>query len=127
MRVRLVKSIDFEAAHWLPDFPEGHKCRRMHGHSYKVDIIVEGEIPEGQSYLIDFGEMKEAVSPIRDRLDHYCLNEIEGLENPTAEMLAHWIWARLEPALPILKEIHIAETCTSRCEYRGPDDGGSRS
>lgn len=119
MRARLVKAFDFEAAHWLPCFPEGHKCRRMHGHSFRVEVVVEGEIPEGRGYLIDYGEIKRAIGPIKDRLDHYCLNEIEGLENPTSEMIAKWIWDRLQPALPGLFEVVVHETCTSRCHYLG--------
>ncbi len=88
MLVRLVKTFDFQAAHWLPSFPEGHKCRQMHGHSYKVDVIVEGDIPEGETYLIDYGIIKKATEPIQNRLDHHCLNNIECLEDPTREMLA---------------------------------------
>ncbi|SRR5690606_34797517 len=123
MRVRLVKTFGFEAAHWLPCFPEGHKCRRMHGHSFKVDVIVEGNIPEGQHYLIDYGEIKAAIDPIHQQIDHHCLNDIEGLENPTSEMLARWLWDRLRPKLPLLSEIVVYETCTSRCEYRGEGHG----
>lgn len=119
MRVRLVKSFDFEAAHWLPCFPEGHKCRRMHGHSFRVDVVVEGEIPKDAGYLIDYGDIKQAIAPIRERLDHYCLNDIPGLENPTSEVLAKWIWDRLRESLPILHEVVVHETCTSRCHYRG--------
>ncbi|HRQ76521.1 MAG TPA: 6-carboxytetrahydropterin synthase QueD [Phycisphaerales bacterium] len=119
MHVRLAKTFEFEAAHFLPSFPEGHKCRRMHGHSFRVDVIVEGVIPRGQHHLIDYGEIKAAIDPLRERLDHYCLNEIEGLEHPTSEVIAKWLWDRLKPALPLLAEIHVHETCTSRCEYRG--------
>ena len=119
MYVRLVKTFTFEAAHRLPSFPDGHKCRRLHGHSYRVDVVVAGEVDPAKGYLIDFGELKAACEPVRARLDHYYLNEIEGLENPTAEVLAAWIWAQLEPALPQLAEIIIHETCLSRCEYRG--------
>lgn len=119
MRVRLVKSFDFEAAHWLPCFPEGHKCRRMHGHSFRVDVIVEGEVPEEKGYLVDYADIKRAIEPVRARLDHYVLNEVEGLENPTSEMIARWVFDRLEPALPILAEVVVHETCTSRCHYRG--------
>lgn len=119
MRVRLVKSFDFEAAHWLPCFPEGHKCRRMHGHSFRVDVVVEGEVEAGRGYLIDYADIKKAIAPIRDRLDHYCLNEIEGLENPTSEVLAAWIWDRLKETLPMLAEVVVHETCTSRCHYSG--------
>jgi 6-pyruvoyltetrahydropterin/6-carboxytetrahydropterin synthase len=121
--VRLSKSFTFEAAHWLPSFPEGHKCRRLHGHSFRVDVIVAGELPDGAHHLVDFGEIKSAISPIRKQLDHYCLNDVEGLENPTSERLAEWIWERLAPELPLLAEIHVHETCTTRCEYRGIDQG----
>jgi 6-pyruvoyltetrahydropterin/6-carboxytetrahydropterin synthase len=120
MHVRLVKSFTFEAAHFLPEFPDGHKCRRMHGHSFRVDVVVEGDIPPDRHYLIDYGDIKQAIAPVRAQLDHYCLNEIEGLEHPTSEVLAAWIWERLVDALPMLSEIHVHETCTSRCEYRGP-------
>ena len=81
MEVSLTKTFRFEAAHWLPCFPEGHKCRRMHGHSFKVDVVVTGELPEGQAYLVDYGDIKAAIDPIENQLDHYVLNDIEGLEN----------------------------------------------
>lgn len=103
MRVSLSKSFRFEAAHWLPTFPEGHKCRRLHGHSFHVDVVVEGEVPEESGYLMDFGTIKAAI----------------GLENPTSEMLAKWIWDRLAGELPLLHEIRVQETCTSSCCYRG--------
>ena len=119
MHVRLSKSFGFEAAHWLPCFPEGHKCRRMHGHSFRVDVIVEGELDPSVGYLIDFADIKRATEPLERALDHRCLNEIEGLENPTSEMVAAWIWSRLKPALPMLSEIVVHETCTSTCHFRG--------
>ncbi len=119
MRVRLVKTFTFEAAHFLPSFPEGHKCRRMHGHSFKVDVIVEGDVPAGQYHLLDYGDLARVIEPLRLQLDHYCLNDIAGLENPTSEMLAKWLWDRIKPALPMLAQINVAETCASSCEYRG--------
>jgi 6-pyruvoyltetrahydropterin/6-carboxytetrahydropterin synthase len=119
MHIKLTKTFDFEAAHWLPCFPDGHKCRRMHGHSFHVDVIVEGEVDPARSYLIDYGDIKTAIEPVRNQLDHYLLNEIAGLENPTAEMLAKWIYDRLKPALPLLTTIIVRETCTSAAEYRG--------
>jgi len=121
MRVRLVKSFGFEAAHFLPGFPDGHKCRRMHGHSFKVDVAVAGDVDPRQGYLVDYGEIKEAFRAIEERLDHRLLNEIEGLENPTSEVLAGWIWDRLHERLPLLSEVIVHETCTSRCHYAGPD------
>lgn len=119
MRASLTKTFRFEAAHWLPTFPEGHKCRRMHGHSFYVDLVVEGEVSPEKGYLIDFGEIKAAWNPLEDRLDHYCLNDIEGLENPTAELLARWIYDRIKPKLPLLSIVRVHETCTSAAEYRG--------
>ncbi|MEC9372927.1 MAG: 6-carboxytetrahydropterin synthase QueD [Planctomycetota bacterium] len=121
MRVRLVKSFGFEAAHFLPTFPEGHKCRRMHGHSFRVEIIVEGDVAPEKGYLVDYGEIKRAIRPMEERLDHRILNEIEGLENPTSEVIAAWIWERLQPELPLLSEVVVHETCTSRCHYHGPN------
>ena len=119
MRVRLTKSFHFEAAHDLPTFPEGHKCRRLHGHSFRFDVIVEGEVDPAKGYLIDYGDIKKAADPLVRRLDHYYLNEIEGLSNPTAESLARWIYERLKPQLPLLMSIVVNETCTSACDYSG--------
>lgn len=119
MKVRLEKTFRFESAHFLPRVAEDHKCRRIHGHSYVVDIAVEGEVDPEMGWLIDFGEIAEAWAPLQKMLDHHLLNDIEGLENPTAETLAAWIWERLQPKIPILCEITIHETCASRCIYRG--------
>ncbi|MHC4976952.1 MAG: 6-carboxytetrahydropterin synthase QueD [Planctomycetota bacterium] len=119
--MRLSKSFTFEAAHLLPTFPEGHKCRRLHGHSFRVDVIVAGEVDPAMGYLVDYGEIKRAFAPLEEALDHRYLNDIEGLENPTSEMIAAWIWDRLRGSLPDLETIVVHETCTSRCEYSGPD------
>lgn len=126
MNVSLVKSFTFEAAHWLPTFPDGHKCRRMHGHSFRVEVVVAGEVPPEKGYLIDYGEISAAVRPIEQALDHRVLNEIEGLEIPTSEVIARWVYDRLKPALPLLAEIVVHETCTSRCHYRG-ETGAART
>jgi len=118
-RFRLVRSFTFEAAHRLPNAPEGHKCARLHGHSFRVEVICEGDADPETGWLIDFGEVKRLFEPILKRLDHHYLNEIDGLENPTSENLARWIWGPLKAELPQLSQITIAETCSSRCEYRG--------
>jgi len=120
MWISLTKKFDFEAAHWLPTFPEGHKCRRLHGHSFHVDIIVEGEVDPAVGYLIDYGQIKAAIKPVQERLDHYLLNDVPGLENPTAEMLTKWIYDQLKPTLPLLSRVRVHETCTSEAEYGGP-------
>jgi 6-pyruvoyltetrahydropterin/6-carboxytetrahydropterin synthase len=119
MRVKLTKTFTFEAAHSLPTFPEGHKCRRLHGHSFKVAVVAEGEVDPAKGYLIDYADIKAACAPILEQLDHHHLNEIAGLENPTSEALASWIWERLKPNLPLLSRIVIDETCSSACEYSG--------
>jgi len=117
--VELVKDFRFEAAHWLPNVPEGHKCRRMHGHSFRGEVAVRGEVDPATGWLIDFADLKKAVDPIIHELDHYCLNDIPGLSNPTSEMVAVWLWNRLAPQIPILHRVTIEETCSSRCHYFG--------
>jgi len=113
------KEFTFEAAHLLPNVPEDHKCKRLHGHSYRVRLCVEGDLDPTLAWVVDFADIAEAFEPIRLRLDHYYLNEIDGLENPTSEVLAKWIWARLHPALPGLSRVEVSETCTAGCVYRG--------
>lgn len=119
MRIALTKTFRFEAAHWLPTFPEGHKCRRMHGHSFVIDVVVEGEVPPEKGFLLDYGEMKAAIAPVELQLDHYVLNDIAGLENPTAEVLSRWVFDRLRPSLPMLSLVRVHETCSTAAEYRG--------
>lgn len=115
----LYKEFRFEAAHYLPNVPKDHKCYRLHGHSYRVRLYITGPIDEGIGWIMDFAEVKEKFSPIYHQLDHHYLNEIKGLENPTSENLAIWIWRRLKPELPELTAIEVMETCTSGCIYRG--------
>ncbi|HUF18792.1 MAG TPA: 6-carboxytetrahydropterin synthase QueD [Thermoanaerobaculia bacterium] len=117
--VELVRDFRFEAAHLLPNVPEGHKCARLHGHSFRGEVAIRGETDPVTGWVMDFGELRHRVKPILDRLDHYYLNEIAGLENPTSENLAIWIWQQLQPSLPSLHRITIEETCTSRCHYYG--------
>jgi 6-pyruvoyltetrahydropterin/6-carboxytetrahydropterin synthase len=119
MKVRLTKDFQFEAAQTLPKAPEGHKCRRMHGHSFKVEISVEGEVDRETGWLYDHAEIGAAVKPLIQQLDHSYLNEIAGLENPTIENMAAWFWKKLEPLCPGLCEIVVHETPTARCVYRG--------
>ena len=117
--MRLEKTFRFEAAHWLPHVPEDHKCRRMHGHSFRITIVVEDEVDVHAGWVMDYGVITKAFAPLDAQLDHYLLNDIPGLENPTSEMLAIWIWDRLIDALPSLFEISVEETCTCRCTYQG--------
>ena len=117
--MEIYKEFRFEAAHRLPNVPDGHKCKRLHGHSYRVRVYVDGDLDPALGWVIDFADIAAAFEPLRLRLDHYYLNEIEGLANPTSEVLARWIWVRLEPVLPILSGIEVGETCTAGCVYRG--------
>lgn len=115
----IYKEFIFEAAHKLPHVPEGHKCGRLHGHSFLVRLYIEGEVDEHTGWLIDFSEIKQIFKPTYERLDHHYLNEIPGLENPTSEVLARWIWNEIKPQLPLLSKVEIKETCTAGCIYRG--------
>lgn len=119
MPIELRKTFQFEAAHRLPQLPADHKCARLHGHSFQVEVVVVGERDPRLGWVMDYAEITRAFHPVWSRLDHYYLNEVEGLENPTSENLAVWIWERLRPRLPGLYEIVVAETCTARCVYRG--------
>lgn len=116
----IFKIFTIEAAHRLPNVPSGHKCAQLHGHSFRVEIHVAGDLDPQTGWVMDFADMKAVFQPIYDRLDHHYLNDIPGLENPTSEMLAQWIWRQLKPGLPLLAEIVVHETCTSGCRYRGP-------
>ncbi|MGW4868165.1 6-carboxytetrahydropterin synthase QueD [Streptomyces chartreusis] len=117
--MEIFREFTFEAAHRLPRVPEGHKCARLHGHSYKVTVHVEAPVDPEAGWVMDFGDIKQAFKPIDEQLDHYYLNDIEGLENPTSENLARWIWDRMIAELPALSAITVRETCTSGCTYRG--------
>ncbi|MFC6881535.1 MULTISPECIES: 6-carboxytetrahydropterin synthase QueD [Actinomadura] len=123
--MEIFREFTFEAAHRLPNVPDGHKCARLHGHSYRVEVHVSGEVDPVMGWLMDFAEIKAAVKPVIDRLDHYYLNEVPGLENPTSEQLAKWIWDQLAARLP-LSAVMVRETCTSGCVYRGERGAAER-
>jgi len=117
--MEIFKKFTFEAAHRLPHVPAGHKCARLHGHSFRVAVHVRGPVGARTGWVQDFAELKDAFEPLHAVLDHNYLNEIPGLENPTSEELARWIWQRLQPALPGMCRIVVRETCTSGCVYEG--------
>lgn len=119
MKVRLLREYRFEAAHRLPHVPAGHKCQRLHGHSFKIELSVYGEVDPATGWFIDYGDLDALWQPLHDLLDHHYLNDVPGLENPTSELLAHWIWTRLWPVLPALERVIVHETCDARCEYEG--------
>ncbi len=119
--MEIFKEFTFEAAHLLPNLPDDHKCRRLHGHSFRVGVYVAGAEDPTTGWVMDFADVKAAYEPVRLALDHRYLNDIEGLENPTSEVIARWIWTRLKPELPQLSKIKIWETCNAGCVYRGED------
>lgn len=108
-----------EAAHRLPHVPDGHKCARLHGHSFRIEVHVSGSVGQDSGWVMDFADLRKAFQPLFDQLDHRFLNEVEGLENPTSENLARWIWERLLPGLPGLNKIVVQETCNAGCIYTG--------
>jgi 6-pyruvoyltetrahydropterin/6-carboxytetrahydropterin synthase len=119
MPTEIFKEFTFEAAHRLPNVAADHKCARLHGHSYQVAVHILGPVGDMTGWVRDFAELSGAMRPLLDRLDHYYLNDIEGLDNPTSEVLARWIWERLVSALPELSQVVVRETCTSGCVSRG--------
>lgn len=121
--MEIFKEFTFEAAHRLPNVRPGHKCGRLHGHSFRVELHVRGDVDAKTGWILDFADVKDAFKPLYEKLDHNFLNEIEGLSNPTSEVLARWIWDQLCPRLPSLTKVVIRETCTSGCVYTGPEAG----
>jgi 6-pyruvoyltetrahydropterin/6-carboxytetrahydropterin synthase len=117
--VEIFKAFTLESAHRLPNVPAGHKCARVHGHSFRVEIHVRGPVDAHLGWVMDFADLKAAFHPLYQQLDHHYLNDVPGLENPTSENLARWIWQRLRPSLPQLSAVVVHETCTSGARYTG--------
>tara|TARA_B110000495_G_C22636402_1_gene378154 strand:- start:17 stop:382 length:366 start_codon:yes stop_codon:yes gene_type:complete len=118
IKMKLYKEFTFEAAHKLPLVPSDHKCFQLHGHSFKARVYVQGPVNE-MGWVIDFGDLKAICKPWIKMLDHSYLNEIQGLDNPTSENIAIWLWGKLEEDLPQLSAVEIMETCSSGCIYSG--------
>jgi 6-pyruvoyltetrahydropterin/6-carboxytetrahydropterin synthase len=119
MTTEIYRTFSFDAAHYLPKVPEGHKCGGMHGHTYTVELRLAGEVDPVAGWVRDFGDVKEAFKPLEVLLDHHVLNDVPGLDNPTSELLAQWIWDRLVVDLPELVSITVSETASSGVVYRG--------
>jgi 6-pyruvoyltetrahydropterin/6-carboxytetrahydropterin synthase len=117
--LHIFRAFTIEAAHRLPNVPPGHKCSRLHGHSFRIELQLSGDVDAQSGWVMDFADVKTAFQPTFDRLDHHYLNEIPGLENPTSENLARWIWDQVKPSLPLLTKVTVHETCTSGCMYDG--------
>jgi 6-pyruvoyltetrahydropterin/6-carboxytetrahydropterin synthase len=119
--MKITQAFTFEAAHRLPHVPMTHRCYRMHGHSYRVELRLKGEVDPQTGFVVDFFDVEAAFAPLLAQLDHHCLNEVAGLENPTAENIALWIWERARPALPQLSAVSVYETPHCWAEYEGTD------
>jgi 6-pyruvoyltetrahydropterin/6-carboxytetrahydropterin synthase len=119
MKAELIKTFRFDAAHALPNVPAGHKCGSMHGHSYRVDVHVEGPVDPHAGWVMDFARISSIVRPLIDQLDHHDLGQIPGLANSTSELLAQWLWQRIKPELPELSAVAVCESETAKCVYRG--------
>jgi 6-pyruvoyltetrahydropterin/6-carboxytetrahydropterin synthase len=125
--MEIYKRFRFEAAHRLPNVPPDHKCYRLHGHSFEIELAVAGPVGAKSGWVIDFAEIGRAFEPIHNALDHRCLNDVEGLENPTSENLCRWLWRRIYPNLPLLRAVTVRETCTAGCTYRGEEEAAYAS
>ena len=119
MKMEIFRDFTVESAHFLPGVPEGHKCRRLHGHSFRIGIHVHGEVRSEPGWVIDYGDISKAFAPLHAILDHRLFNEVDGLANPTSENISVWIWIRLKPTLPGLSKVVVHETCTTGCIYTG--------
>jgi 6-pyruvoyltetrahydropterin/6-carboxytetrahydropterin synthase len=119
VQVRLIRSYDFEAAHRLPNVPPGHKCARIHGHSYGIEVVLSGPVDPERGWCLDFGDIDQVWEPLYQAFDHHYLNDIPGLENPTSENLARYVWDYMQSRLPGLERIVVMETRDARCEYEG--------
>ena len=120
-KMEVFREFQIEAAHRLPNVPAGQKCARLHGHSFRIVVHVIGDVDPEAGWVQDFADIKAAFEPVREALDHRYLNDVPGLENPTSENIAAWIWNELSPKLPMLSKIAVHETCTSGCAYEGPE------
>lgn len=117
--MQIYKEFSFDSAHFLPAVPDGHKCKNMHGHTYRLKVVIEGTPDPQRGWIMDFKQLKDAVAPVIEQLDHQVINDIEGLENPTAENITLWIWGRIKPLLPLLSRIELFETPTTGVIYNG--------
>ena len=117
--MQVFKKFTFDSAHFLPNVPAGHKCKEVHGHTYRLTVFVEDQLKENLEWVIDFADLKRAINPIINILGHKLINNIEGLENPTCERIAIWLWDKIKAEIPALSRIELNETPTSGVIYEG--------
>lgn len=117
MKFELKQHFQIESARFLPHLPKEHPCSRMHGHSFKIILTLVGDVDPKIGWVIDYNDIQAAMKPFLEKIDHRVLNEVEGLENPTSELLAVWIYERARKVLPQLTRVTIAETPLTECSY----------
>lgn len=117
--MQIFKQFTFDSAHFLPNVPDGHKCKEIHGHTYRLTVFIEGPLDKDLNWVMDFSDLKRAIGPVIDSIDHKLMNNISGLENPTCEQMAIWLWNKIKPKIPLLKKIELNETPTSGVVYEG--------
>lgn len=117
--MQIFKQFSFDSAHFLPHVPDGHKCKEIHGHTYRMIVYINGELIKDLDWVMDFAEMKKVIAPVIKTIDHKLLNNIPGLENPTCEIIAVWLWNKIKPEIPLLSKIELYETPTSGVVYEG--------
>jgi 6-pyruvoyltetrahydropterin/6-carboxytetrahydropterin synthase len=117
--MKISQAFKFEAAHRLPNVPPTHRCSRLHGHSYRIEVQLDGPVDPVTGFVADFFDIEEAFASIMKALDHQCLNDVAGLENPTAENIAGWIWEQLKRSLRHLASVRVYETADCWAEYDG--------
>ena len=115
-------SFTFDASHGLPNTPEEHKCHQLHGHTFRAEVHLTGKVDPHTGWVIDFADLKRICAPLIAQLDHGYLNNVEGLENPTSENIAMWLWRRLKPRIETLSKIVVQETACSGAVYHGEDE-----
>ena len=119
--MRIYKDFKFEAAHFLPSAPAGTANARVHGHSFRARVVIEGEPNSESGYVFHFDDLSAAIRETEDALDHRLLNDVEGLSAPTLERIAMWIWNRLANRVPGLSEVQVhRDSCNEGCIYSGP-------
>jgi 6-pyruvoyltetrahydropterin/6-carboxytetrahydropterin synthase len=117
--MEIYREFEFDAAHSLANLADGHKCRNLHGHTFTVIVYVSGPVGENTGWVMDYGEIKSICEPVIDQLDHSYLNDIPGLENPTSETIAVWLWNRIKQDIPELSMVEVKETASTGCRYTG--------
>lgn len=119
MKYELKQHFQIESARFLPKLPKTHPCSQVHGHSFKIVLTLLGDLNPEIGWVMDYHEITKIMTPLLAQLDHKLLNEVPGLENPTSELLAKWLFEKVGAQIPLLKQVSIMETPSTECSYPG--------